>query len=305
MNSLRLAFAVSLLVLPSVTRRWAITSIRPATWARFVLMSLVAGATLLAVGLAHEALPLMLALAGPADLAAVCLRIGGHVIARLPFGGWLSVALLAALLAGSVRGVVRARSRWGDMHAEPTLGLHSPLGDNEMVILDTRQHLAVSIPGSPGQVLVSQSVLNELNPDQFDGLVRHEEAHLNLHHSRFLLAGAALDGAFGAVGPIHSGVATLRLSLERWADEVAIGSSDIRRIALHGALVDLAKKADRDENGHDHSLVEPRVAALNTRPGRPPRLWPWAIGAISIGVLLASLTGTLGFHVIKLLIAGT
>lgn len=273
-------------------------------WARLVLVSLVAGATLLAAGLAHEALPLALSLAGPKDLAAVCLRIGGHVIARLPFGGWLSVALLGVLLTGSIRGVVRTRSRWDSLHAEPSLGDHSGLGQNEIVILDTPQHLALSIPGSPGQVLVSQSVLNELDAEQFDGLVRHEEAHLDLHHSRFLLAGAAVDGAFGSVRPIHRGVTSLRLSLERWADEVAIGTSESRRMALRGALTDLAAKADRDNIGHDRELVDPRVTALIKRPSAAPRIWPWAVGAVSIGVILASLTGTLGFHVVKLLIAG-
>jgi hypothetical protein len=294
MNSVRLAVAVSLLVLPALTRRWAVRSEKPAMWARFVLVSLVAGATLLAAGLAHEALPLVLSLAGPEDLAAVCLRIGGHVIARMPFGGWLSVGLLAILLTGSIRGVIRARSRWDNLQ----------LGQNEIVILDTPQHLAVSVPGSPGQVLVSQSVVSELDAEQFDGLIRHEEAHLDLHHARFLLAGAAVDGAFGSVGPIHRGVTSLRLSLERWADEVAIGSSQSRRAALRGALTDLAAKADRDDIGHDRELVEPRVTALINQPSPTPRIWPWAVGAVTIGVMLASLTGTLGFHVIKLLIAG-
>jgi hypothetical protein len=305
MNSVRLAVAVSLLVLPALTRRWAVRSEKPAMWARFVLVSLVAGATLLAAGLAHEALPLVLSLAGPEDLAAVCLRIGGHVIARMPFGGWLSVGLLAILLTGSIRGVIRARSRWDNLHAEPMLGDHRELGQNEIVILDTPQHLAVSVPGSPGQVLVSQSVVSELDAEQFDGLIRHEEAHLDLHHARFLLAGAAVDGAFGSVGPIHRGVTSLRLSLERWADEVAIGSSQSRRAALRGALTDLAAKADRDDIGHDRELVAPRVTALINQPSPTPRIWPWAVGAVTIGVILASLTGTLGFHVVKLLIAGT
>lgn len=300
---MRLGVAVGLLLLPAVTGRWALASARPAVWARFVLVSLVSGLTLLAVTLAHEALPQILTISGLGEVAAMCLRVGGHIVAKLPFGGWLSVGLLGVLIVGGVRGVVNARRRWATMHAEPTVGDHRVLGTNEMVVLDTPTHVAVSVPGSPGQVLVSRSILENLGPDQFDGLIRHEEAHLQLHHSRFLLAGAAVDGALGSVGPIHKGVGALQLSLERWADEVA-GDTVDHRTALRSALAGLGDRAQSEGRGYDHDLVDPRLSALAVGSPPPETIWLWGLGAAAIALLFASLTGSMGFHVFGILLSG-
>jgi len=301
-NILRLVLALGLLVWPALLRPVIGRSRRPWLWARLIVVSLAAGSVLLLIALAHEALPEGLLLTGHDSVAAICLRIGGHFVAGLPGGSWLAAALFILVVFGGARGALEARRLWRVLHVEPAVGTHLALAGGEMVVLPTRHHLAFGVPGTPRQVILSESVVERLRPAQLQGLVRHETAHLELGHHRFLMAGAAVDGALGRLGPVRRGVDTLRLSLERWADEEAAGSCRERE-ALKGAVMALG--ADEGRVRWDPDMVIPRLLALSSpRPLGVADMWWWPALGAGIAVTFAALTGSLWVHLARLAAAG-
>ncbi len=299
MNGLRLVVALGLLTWPAAMRPVVGRSRRPGLWARLILVSLVAGFVLFLIALAHELLPEGLRLTGHDSVAAVCLRIGGHVLAGLPEGGWLTAGLVAAISFGALRAVIVARRRWRLLHVEPTIGTHVALAGGEMVVLPTSGHLAVGVPGRPRQVIVSQSVVERLRPAQLDGLIRHETAHLDLAHHRFLIVGAAVDGALGMLRPVRRAVDALRLALERWADEAASAGSWHRREALRGAMLAIVDRDGQLRGNAD--MVLPRLQALASSGSTATTdvSWWMALG-VGIAVTFAALTGSLWVHLARL-----
>ncbi len=303
MNTLRLVLALGLLAWPATM--WSVIgrSRRPGFWARLIFVSLTAGFVLLLIALVHEVLPEGLLLGGHESAAEMCLRIGGHFLAGLPGGSWFAAGLFALVVVGGIRGVAQAYRRWRMLHVEPVVGTHLALGSGEMVVLPTRRHLAIGVPGRPRQVIVSESVVERLRPAQLAGLLRHETAHLELGHHRFLIAGAAVDGALGHLRPIRRSVGALRLSLERWADEEAAGDSRGRREALRGAMVALGTEGGRQI--WDADFAAPRLRAL-TCPGPlgAGDVWWWLALGAGVSVTFASLTGTLWMHLARLAAGG-
>jgi len=298
-NTLRLLVALGLLFWPALT--WAIVgrSRRPGLWSRLILVSLVAGTVLLLIALGHEVLPGGLAITGDGRAAERCLEIGGHVVAGLPGGTWFAAGLWGAVVAGGMRGLFGTYRGWRVLRVESTVGTHLALAAGELVVLPTPRPLAFGVPGTPRQVILSESVVERLHPVQLDGLVRHETAHLELGHHRFLLVAAAVEGALGWIRPIRRSVAALRLSLERWADEEAAGGSPQRREAIRGAM--LALGGDHGHRWRDAEMVAPRLLALSsTRPlGSTDVAWWLALG-VGIAVTFAALTGSLWVHLARL-----
>lgn len=299
MNAVRLIVALGLLGWPAAMRTVVGRSPRPGLWARLIVVSLAAGSALLLIALAHEVLPAGLTLTGNESVAAVCLRIGGHFVAGLPGGSWFIAGVLGFIVVGGFRGVVETRRRWSVLHVEPAIGTHAAMPDGEVVVLPTSGHLALGVPGTPRQVILSQSVVERLRPTELAGLVRHETAHLDLGHHRFLLAAAAIEKGLGIFRPVRRGVEVLRLSLERWADEEASAGSCRRRRALRDAMLALGLREGRTQ--WDASMALPRLRALTTPSpgGRRDVSWWLALG-VGIAVSFAALTGSLWVHLARL-----
>ena len=274
-------------------------SARPSLWAKLIMVSLVSGSVLLFITFAHELLPAGLEVTGHDSVAAICLQIGGHFLAGLPAGGWLAGGVLGLILAGALRAVVVTRRRWRVLHVEPAIGVHLALAGGEMVVLPVSGHLALGVPGRPRQVILSQEVVDRLRPTQLEGLLRHETAHLDLAHHRFLIAGAAIEGAFGLLRPVRRGVDALRLSLERWADEVASGGSWQRREALRTAMLALAVGEGKVRANTE--MVLPRLRALTvTGPTTAVDVSWWLTLGVAIAVTFAAVTGSLWVHLARL-----
>jgi hypothetical protein len=83
-------------------------------------------------------------------------------------------------------------------------------------------------------------LVQALSPEQLSLVARHEAAHLDLGHQRWLTVAAALDRSIGLLRPLRNSTAAWRRSLERCADEIAAGSDLDRRRLLRSALVDLS-----------------------------------------------------------------
>jgi Zn-dependent protease with chaperone function len=121
----------------------------------------------------------------------------------------------------------------------------------ELVVLPAMEPFAFSLPGHPAQVIVSSTLVSELDDSEFEAVVRHERAHLELHHGRFLLFGAIIRSTIGWIPIVRTSVNMLTASLERWADEASTGSVEDRE-ALHRALRNVAGM-----------LAHPAVAAFS------------------------------------------
>jgi Zn-dependent protease with chaperone function len=103
---------------------------------------------------------------------------------------------------------------------------------------------AYALPGRPGRVVVSDPLLDQLDPAGQAALIAHEQAHLAGRH--YLFAAAARLAA--AANPMLLPVArAVDYSLERWADEHAAAVTGDRRLVAetigHVALLAGARPA--------------------------------------------------------------
>lgn len=239
-----------LLALPACARRFG-RRLAPPEWARLSATLLAAGAGVVWVFAGLLAAPTLLRAAGIHHLAQTCER----VLAPLTPGGtpvgWsaLTVAVsLPLLMAVGAARTWRARRRF---HIEPGLGAHRPYGHHVLVVLPADEPLALSVPGSPSQIIVSQGLVERLSPRELAAVVRHEAVHLDHGHEHFLTLAAALEHAFFLVPFVTRSTRTLRTALERWADEVAAGETGAERMELREALL-----------GVTTAVVDPTVAAF-------------------------------------------
>lgn len=92
-----------------------------------------------------------------------------------------------------------------------------PDGSELMVLRDDRP-LAHALPGRPGRIVVSTTMLASLAPAERRALLAHERAHLTEAHHLFVAVIDVLAAANPLLRPLTG---TIRYTTERWADEVA------------------------------------------------------------------------------------
>lgn len=227
-----LAAALILLALPGWSHGPG-RRIHPRHWARAAGLALMAGAATLEGTLVLVAGPTWLRALGAPGMATLCERVvetmvPGGLAVGWPAGG---ASVLLAVAAGW--GVRRARAVERTVRVEPWLGVHHDRGDHDLVVLPTGDLVALSLPG---QVVVSEGLVEALSPAQLAAVLGHEEAHLCHRHGRYLLMGAALEGTLGFLPFVRRSAAVLRLALERWADEEAAGVAPGGRVTVGEAL---------------------------------------------------------------------
>jgi Zn-dependent protease with chaperone function len=138
-------------------------------------------------------------------------------------------------------------------------------GGDLTVVVDERP-LAHALPGRPGRIVVSTSMLAVLGPAERRALLAHERAHLARRHHLFV---AAVD-VLGAVNPLLRPLAgTIRFTTERWADEIAarqVGDrTTVARAVGKAALAGQVRPA-RMALAATGGPVPRRVAALLAAP---------------------------------------
>jgi Zn-dependent protease with chaperone function len=202
---------------------------------RLMVGSLAAGITLVEFGLILTAAPTVLRAFHMTDLAAVCERLAGHVLGGNAAVGWAAGALALMLPGLALIGAWRSHTVRHRMRAESWVGTHSRLGPHELVVLPTPAMLALSVPGKPGQILLSEGLMNALKPKEVEAILRHEAAHLDLRHGSMLTIVSMVQWSVGWLPIMRRSLSSLRLSLEQWADAVAVkdlGSSQPLLAAL-------------------------------------------------------------------------
>jgi hypothetical protein len=269
-----LVAGAALVALPGVGSQ-ATRRLPPAECASLVAGSLAVGAVGLEVGLVLLALPTVLQSVGMPGLATACATLVGHLAPGGPVVGWLAAGAAVAIAAVSLHTLGTARQRARKLRAEPGLGQHLPLAGFELVELPTAVFLAVSVPGRPPQVVVSRGLVERLEPAELEAVVRHEAAHLALRHRRHLLLAAVLERGFGLVPFARRSAGLLRTTVERWADEAAVGPEGRRRDALNRALLTVAPARITAKPPATRALD--RVAGHNRVP------W-WEVTATRVGL---------------------
>jgi hypothetical protein len=146
-------------------------------------------------------------------------------------------ALLVVLGANMVR---LGTGRFKALRATHRMASSSASGSELMVVDDTRP-LAHALPGRPGRIVVSTSMLAALGPAERRALLAHERAHLA--HAHHLFVGAV--DILAAVNPLLRPLtAAIRYTTERWADEVAAAEVGDRSVVAQAvAKAALASKA--------------------------------------------------------------
>ena len=229
---------IGLIVLPSSARH-QLERLRPTTWCRISSISLRFGLGLLQFGLAATAAPTLFRMLGVDQAAEACSRALGPVPPGGALTGTTAMVLLSLVVAARRRGRRHARRTIELVRIEPWLGTHVTLDGIDYVTLPSDRPLAYAVPGATPQVVVSERLPAELTADEFAAVLRHETSHLRHQHHRHLTLACEIDTSFGWLTAARRSTATLRLAVERVADEDAITTSE-HRSHVRSALVKTA-----------------------------------------------------------------
>jgi hypothetical protein len=232
---------------------------------RAVAIALVAGLILIELALLVAGIPALLRLFGEN-------RVCDHVVlAPLPdhLGASTTALVLAVLLPISAWRVVRrARRLRAAATVEPWIGVHRATAHADLVVVPTEELLAVGVPGSRPQVVLSEGLVDALAPRSLEAIIEHEVAHHTLRHDRYLLLAAIVDGTIGRMGIGGRSTAILRERVEYWADDEAArrtGRSNVRH-----ALVEVAA-VHRSRGSRDALRVATRCRRLRAGAAAPVR----------------------------------
>lgn len=296
----------ALAALPGAVRRVG-RRLPPAEWARLSAAALATGALVFELGLALYAAPTVLRAAGVHSWALACEKVLGPLVPAGPAAGWTAGAL-AVLLA--VAAAVMFRRAWRQLagcRVEPGVGDHQAYRGHEVVLLPLAEPLAVAVGGCRSQILLSHGMMDLLTTEQLDAVLRHEAAHLEHRHHRYLLLAAVVDGTFRWLPGVHRSVRVLRTSLERWADEQAAGSTRARRATVREALmgVTLAAVGPAVAAFNEADGILERLEALDRTPTAPspmgrvavygPGMALAAVMLMAVGMWVGEANGVIGF----------
>lgn len=208
------------LTVPGIASRSA--QRRPAAgWARLVAAAMLVGMVAVETALVLLAAPVVMDGFGVHGAAHFCASLLGSVGSDLPILCWLAAVLALVLGWRGGRALLVARRARLRVRAEPWVGEHHSLGDADLVVVPSDRLLAVGVPGSRSQVVVSRGLVDVLDAEQLGAVLRHELAHLRLGHRRLLLVAAVAEQALGMLAPVRRSAQALRTAIERWADAEA------------------------------------------------------------------------------------
>ncbi len=191
-------------------------------------------------------------------------------------------ALLAVFLT---TGTVAARRRLRALADAYRVARRCRDGGELTVLVDDRP-LAHALPGRPGRIVVSTSMLAVLTPAERRALLAHERAHLDRRHHLFVAVIDVLAAANPLLRPLAG---TIRFTTERWADEIAAHRVGDRTVVAQA--VGRAALAGRAPSGGTVAMaatagpVPRRVTALLTAPP-VVRLWSVLLSPVGLFTLV-------------------
>jgi Peptidase family M48 len=289
-------FGLGLVVLPGISDQPH--RLPPAEWARVAGLAVLVGFAAFEIGLILLALPTVLRALHAAGIAEIC----EHVLRPLSPGGDLTgwTAIVLALVVGTraLRTAQRAMKSTVEVEAEPWLGRHEDRGDFELVVLPTNQLLAVSAPAGHPQVLISDGLVERLDTDQLEAVIRHEATHLRCGHWRFSLLATVVERSLSPLPLVGRSTRALRNALERWADEAAAGRSAAERAVVRDAIVAVAGPLDeRMPDPASEAAIRDRTRRLERRPASAALVARLAVHAPVLVLALTSVSLLIGWAV--------
>ncbi len=236
------------------------------------------------------------------SLGAVLFLLGAVLVAQLPglagVGHWsasilrensptepgIGAVALAAAIAGAGAAVL-AGTRQARAMLAAGRAVDGVAGGVDLIVIEGAEPNAFAIPGRPGRIVVTSSLLRRLAPGERRVLLAHERAHLagghHWHRSAVSLAIAA-NPLLWRLG------AAVAYATERWADERAAAEVGDRRLAARSlarvALLSGGATHRRAHLGAGGLAVPARVSALLADP---PRARPFLCLAILVLPALA------------------
>lgn len=218
---------------------------------------------------------------GVAERLAWCAgTVASHRGSFSPLGIVALAAAMAALLS-TVRVRVRQRRQRAPSDAE------------DLAVIDAEQPVAYSLPGRPGQVVVSTGMLRSLDARERRVLLAHERSHLRRGHHRYVRLTELAAAAVPILTPLNRRV---RFAVERWADEDAaaeVGDRAVVASAIARAALAAQGSAQFGLAMADEGVLE-RVDIMLSEPAGRSRLVEASLG-------MAVLTGFFGLFASALL----
>lgn len=260
MNFGLLALGLALLWLPLAVGPLARTC-RPSEWAKLSTAAYLLGATVVSLALVMTALPFVLHLVRLDGVLAICDPAVHHLMIGGPLPALAAIALVGFVAPVVLRAARRSREAARRARIEPWVGTHLDGGDYELVVVPTPAVLAVGVPGHRPQVVISEGLVSRLDRRGVEAVIGHEIAHHRLGHRNLLVAIAAIEAGLCFVPLVRRSAASVRESLEAWADDHAIDTQAIAPAALASALHELT--------GPDEGCISPeRGVAAQDRTSR-------------------------------------
>ena len=268
----------------------------PRLWAYFCIAGLSIGVLVFEFGLLLYAAPTVLRALGIPGLAATCRRMLGLLVP----GGTLS-GLAALSLGLTVMGL--AAYGWAESlrirrlaRVQAKLSAPATFGEYQVAVLTTDEIVAWSVDGVPGQVVISTGLVAQLSQEELAAVLAHETAHLDHNHYRYLVLAGILRRALWFFPLVYSSIAALRGTLERWADEVAVGTEEGRRNSLRRALLHVV--AEITGTGvAAFSEADSVIERLEALDAPPPRLNAASLSLLWAPGVALGLLSTAGFSV--------
>ncbi len=218
MTLVLLLAAAGLMLLPGLARR-PLSHLRPAESAKLQVLGFLSGMTSLGLGLALCATPLLFDLF---DISPIGLLGAQHFFPGGPIAGWVSLALLLVLLGAGLAAVGGHIKTQRQLRTEAAYGKRTQAGGATVHVLPTQLPLAFALASYGGSVVVSQGVIERLDRAQLDAVIRHEMSHLSHHHHWYLLVADLVERVFGTIPAVSRSTGSLRLAIEKWADDDTI-----------------------------------------------------------------------------------
>jgi hypothetical protein len=141
--------------------------------------------------------------------------LSDHIRVPWPAAVAMSSLALVLVVAAVVHVVRTARSFANAARSCRALDPHGA----GLVVVDDDRVRACAVPGRPGRILVSRSLLGTLSPAERQAVLAHESAHLRYGHFGYVQAAELAAAANPLLTPVASAV---RLAVESWADEAAV-----------------------------------------------------------------------------------
>jgi Zn-dependent protease with chaperone function len=162
--------------------------------------------------------------------------------------------------------VARAAGRW--VSHRRAMGALPAGGGAPLVVLDVPEPVAYAHPGDGGSIVVSHGLMASLSQAERLVVLAHERAHLDRHHSRYLLAGELASAGLPLVAPLTR---ALRWCTERAADEdTAMVVGDRELVAATIAKSAMAAVSPSLAGISGSTVVDRVEALLSPPPARSP-----------------------------------